>query len=171
MKRIYVAFLGVVLALFALDSINSLVTPGDFGGIANAQSAADSSDGWPAADADVTSQPDASPNIAGTWSGPITTTGFGDGTLDLTIVQKTNAAALKGTWSAMLPDGTFTGKLKGSENNSAGMIDLKNKRRHHGTCILHTAVTLPDDTHMNGTLTTTGGCNPSSTGSFALVKQ
>lgn len=39
MKRIYVAFLGVVLALFALDNISSLAMRGDLGGsLANARS-------------------------------------------------------------------------------------------------------------------------------------
>ena len=159
MKRIYVALVGVALALFA-PGINNFVAHGHFGSIACAQSS----------DADVASQPDASPNIGGVWSGPITTTGFGDGTLVLTIIQRANAAALKGTWVAMLPGGDVAGKLKGSENNSVGMIDLK-KKNHHGTCTVKTAITLPDDTHMNGTLTTTGACNPQSTGSFSLVKQ
>lgn len=99
MKRIYVAFLGVVLALFALDNIGSLAMRGDLGGsLVNAQEFLEPAD-ESSSNADVTAQPDAVNNIAGDWSGPISDSVFGDGTLTLTITQKAKAAALKGTWT------------------------------------------------------------------------
>jgi hypothetical protein len=100
MKRIYVAFLGVVLALFALDNIGSLAIRGDLGGsLANAQEFLEPAD-ESSANADVIAQPDAINNIAGTWSGALTDSVKSVGTLTLVITQKTNAAALKvlGQW-------------------------------------------------------------------------
>ena len=168
MKRIYVAFLGVVLALFALDSIGSLAMRGDVGGtLANAQDFLEPAD-ESSSNADVTAQPDAVNNIAGTWSGPMTDSVFGDGTLTLTITQKANAAALKGTWSSTI-NGGIGGTIKGSAKNGTATINLKKQSHHHGNCIAKAAVTIPDAMHLNGTFMTTGGCGTQSTGSFALT--
>ena len=168
-KAIFCALLGVALALFALDNISSLVLRGDLSGsIANAQSFAEPAD-ESSPDADVAIQPDAVNNIAGTWSGPITDSLLGGGTLMLTISQKNNAAALKGTWTAMFSSGNSVGKLKGSEHNGTGTINLSHKQHHHGVCIIKAMVTVPDATHMNGTYMTTGGCNHPSNGNFMLT--
>jgi hypothetical protein len=170
MKRIYVAFLGVVLALFALDNIGSLAIRGDLGGsLANAQEFLEPAD-ESSANADVIAQPDAINNIAGTWSGALTDSVKSVGTLTLVITQKTNAAALKGTWTMVFQSSTGGGTIKGSENNGIGTLNLKKKSHHHGTCIAKAAVTIPDATHMNGTYNTTGGCGTQSTGSFTLTK-
>jgi hypothetical protein len=170
MKRIYVVFLGVILAFFTLGNIGSVAMRGDLcGSLANAQEFLEPAD-ESSSNADVTSQPDAVNNIAGPWHGPLTDSVQGDGTLNLTITQKANAASLKGTWSlTFAAGGPIEGTLKGSENNGTGTLNLKNKRHHHGSCIAKAAVTIPDATHMNGTYTTTGGCGTQSTGNFALT--
>jgi hypothetical protein len=164
----FVSFLGVVLALFALDNLRSLALRGDLSGsLANAQSFAEPAD-ESSADADGVT-PDVVNNVAGTWSGPITDSLAGDGTLTLTIKQKTNAASLKGNFTVMFTGQTKSGKLKGNEKNGTGMIDLVTKGHHHGTCTVKSAITVPDATHMNGTFMTTGGCGHQSTGSFMLT--
>jgi hypothetical protein len=172
MKRIYVAFLGLVLALFALDNIGSLAMRGDLGGsLVNAQEFLEPAD-ESSSNAAVTAQPDAVSNIAGTWSGALTDSVQSVGELTLVITQKNNAAALKGTWTLVfVASGLVGGTIKGSENNGTGTLNLKKKSHHHGTCIAKAAVTIPDATDMNGTYMTTGGCGTQSTGSFTLTKQ
>jgi hypothetical protein len=168
-KAAYAAFLGVVLALFTFDNIRSLVLRGDLtGNIANAQSFAEPADESSSDEDGVT--PDVVNNVAGTWSGPVTDSVAGDGTLMLTIHQKANATALKGTFTYMFPSVTKSGTLKGHEKNGTGMLDLIHKSRHHKrTCIAKAAITVPDATHMNATFMTTGGCGQSSTGTFMLT--
>jgi hypothetical protein len=167
-RKTFVVTVMAVLAMFALDNIGSLVRrDGLSGNLANAQSLAEPED-ESSADADGVT-PDVVNNVAGTWSGPITDSVAGDGTLMLTIKQKANASALKGTFTYMFPSITKSGTLKGNEKNGVGMIELIHKSHHHpGTCVVKSAITVPDATHMNATFMTTGNC-AGSTGTFNLT--
>lgn len=93
---------------------------------------------------------------------------FGPGTLTLTITQKANAAALKGTWSSTI-NGGIGGTIKGSAKNGTATINLKSTSHHHGTCIAKAAVTILDPPELKGNYTTTGGCKQKSNGSFDLT--
>ena len=106
MRKILFIALTFSIALLASGSIEQLIAHSkSYGNVAWAQDADDSEQ----ADDASTEPAVTSPDLQGTWSGPIDDASAGTATLTVEIFQ--NQSKLKGTWSVPGGSGTFKGKI------------------------------------------------------------
>lgn len=155
-SKIVLMLLTFSTALFVSGSIGRLAHNQAFGDVAWAQDASDSeleSDG----STGVTS-----PDLQGTWSGPIDDASAGTTTLTVDIFQ--NHSKLRGRWSVPGGSGSFKGKI-----SSDGMTVLFKFKGHHG-CKVTAPGTLDSPTEISGTYTSKH-CNGITSGTYDMTLQ
>jgi|CXWL01.1.fsa_nt_gi hypothetical protein len=107
------------------------------------------------------SQPSSELSVGGTWSGSVTDSIGGSGTLRQVISQ--SGSALTGTWTGTYASGTSSGTTAGTVSGSNVSMTLT------GTLLQWNVTAVVNGNTMNGSFTPrTAGA---STGTFSLTKQ
>ncbi len=152
-----------VLAMFMMGRVESLAAHRGFGGsTAWAQQGDDPAGDASPQDAFV-AQPDAVPDVSGTWSGALEDHRFGHGDVFVEISQ--NGSKLSGSWDSNLDNGVGGG-LKGKVRpNNKVHLRLKIK----GNCGLNAQGTFQNGDEIAGNYQA-NGCSKSDHGSFDIFR-